>query len=179
MSDSNITWEEARRVSLLKNRTDDYPLGVENVEETGVLEDSLTLFDSPEVKAEVGKEGAGRRFAEHINRKLAESRRKDIYIYVHGYKVIFENPVLVATELWHFLGYEGAFIAYFRKSPWVSSDILMSLMYDLSPEERGLVRGEREFAWRFPADYISRLRSSLAKRLPKFKRNQVPPGAPR
>ncbi|MBW1788896.1 MAG: hypothetical protein JRK53_20155 [Deltaproteobacteria bacterium] len=87
LSDKDLTWEEARRVSLLKNRTDDYPLGVENVEETGVLEDSLTLFDSPEVKAEVGKDGAGRRFAEHINRKLAESRRKDIYIYVHGYKI--------------------------------------------------------------------------------------------
>jgi hypothetical protein len=27
---------------------------------------------------------------------------------------------------------------YFRKSPWASSDILMMLMYGLTPEQRGL-----------------------------------------
>jgi esterase/lipase superfamily enzyme len=43
---------------------------------------------------------------------LRESGSKDVYIYVHGYKVEFENPVLVAAELWHFLGHDGAFIAY-------------------------------------------------------------------
>jgi esterase/lipase superfamily enzyme len=31
---------------------------------------------------------------------------------VHGYRVVFENPLLVSTELWHFLGYEGVFVAY-------------------------------------------------------------------
>jgi esterase/lipase superfamily enzyme len=35
-----------------------------------------------------------------------------VYIYVHGYKVVFENPMLVATELWHFLGYDGVMIGY-------------------------------------------------------------------
>ncbi|NIT60672.1 MAG: alpha/beta hydrolase, partial [Aliifodinibius sp.] len=33
-------------------------------------------------------------------------------IYVHGYKVVFENPMLVATELWHFLGYDGVMVGY-------------------------------------------------------------------
>jgi len=40
------------------------------------------------------------------------SKKKHVYIYVHGYKVVYENPVLVSAELWHFLGYDGAFIAY-------------------------------------------------------------------
>ena len=31
---------------------------------------------------------------------------------MHGYKVVFENPILVATELWHFLGYDGVMIGY-------------------------------------------------------------------
>jgi esterase/lipase superfamily enzyme len=35
-----------------------------------------------------------------------------VYVYVHGYKVVFENPLLVASELWHFLGYEGVMIAF-------------------------------------------------------------------
>ena len=53
-----------------------------------------------------------RRFADSVNAKLAVSKRKHVFVYVHGYKVTFENPVLVATELWHYLGYDGVFIAY-------------------------------------------------------------------
>jgi len=55
---------------------------------------------------------ATEQFAEAINAQLARSNGKDVYIYVHGYKVVFENPLLVSTELWHFLGYNGVFIAY-------------------------------------------------------------------
>ena len=51
-------------------------------------------------------------FAKAVNLKLATSSRKHVFIYLHGYKVTFENPVLVATELWHYLGYDGVFIAY-------------------------------------------------------------------
>ena len=56
--------------------------------------------------------------------------------------------------------------AYFRGSPWVSSDILMSLRYDLPPGERGLVLNEDATIWRFPDDYISRLRSRLEVNTP-------------
>ena len=54
----------------------------------------------------------GERFAAEIRERLARSGKKGVYVYVHGYKVNFENPVLVASELWHFLGYKGAFVAY-------------------------------------------------------------------
>jgi len=107
----DITWEEARRISLLKNRTDKYPIKVTEVEEFGILDRSITVFTPPDL---ISKElyQPAKRFAELVNEKLKQSKRKDIYIYVHGYKVVFENPVLVATELWHFLGYDGVFIAY-------------------------------------------------------------------
>ncbi len=52
------------------------------------------------------------RFADAINAQLAASKKKHVYFFVHGYKVVYENPVLVSAELWHFLGYDGAFIAY-------------------------------------------------------------------
>jgi esterase/lipase superfamily enzyme len=52
--------------------------------------------------------------------------------------------------------------AYFRDSPWVSSDILSTLLYDLSPEQRGLVRTAEQPVWRFPPDYIHRLSTTLA-----------------
>jgi esterase/lipase superfamily enzyme len=106
--DESITWEEARRISLLKNRTDNYPLEVESVEEFGVFENTVAPFDDVNERSPA----AGDRMIEEINERLANSRAKDVYIYVHGYKVNFENPVLVASELWHFLGYNGAFIAY-------------------------------------------------------------------
>lgn len=106
--DESITWDEARRISLLKNRTMDYPLQVAEVEEFGTLAKTIRPFD----EGIEPNEEPGRRFVAEIDRRLERSRSKDVYIYVHGYKVDFENPVLVASELWHFLGYNGAFIAY-------------------------------------------------------------------
>lgn len=335
--DETITWEEARRISLLKNRTEEYPLEVDEVTEYGALSNTIRPFDdrfhpNPE---------PGRLFTEEIDRQLKRSGRRDVFIYVHGYKVVFENPILVAAELWHFLGYQGAFVAfswpstpstfryfsdledaqisgrslrslilhiaatteaerihvlgysagtrvvtkmlgdlgmfgylrdvaevkartklgnvilvgsdvdqevlagylldgglrvpdaltiyqsstdkalgmsrfvfgrdrsgqiidrrglgprareffaahpeirfinvtaaqgsgtgnghgYFRSSPWVSSDVLMTLMYDLAPAQRGLVKDSDGVRWRFPDDYIARLRAALGKANPAF-----------
>jgi len=108
---ANITWEEARRISLAKNRSGKYPIQVSGVDEYGILDRSAASLAIPE---QLGKDphAAARTFADAINAKLTNSKRKDIYVYTHGYKVIFENPVLVANELWHFLGYDGVFIAY-------------------------------------------------------------------
>lgn len=335
--DETMTWEEARRVSLLKNRTEDYPLEVDSVSEFGPLDSTIYAFDDrfhPDP-------APGRWFAAAIDRQIERSGRRAVFIYVHGYKVVFENPILVAAELWHFLGYQGAFIAfswpstpstfryfadledtvvaardlralvlhiaahtraerihivgysagtrvvtqmlaslgmygylleqeevrkriklgnvillgsdvdqeilagslldgglrvpealtiyqsstdkalgmsrfvfgrervgqivegrnigprareffmrhpelrfidvtgvegadtgnghgYFRSSPWVSSDVLMTLMYDLAPGQRGLVRDGSGIHWHFPEDYIARLRSALAKANPAF-----------
>jgi hypothetical protein len=327
--DGATSWEEVRRISLLKDRPTDYPLEVKGVQDFGILPETLRPWDDIAADPE-----AGERFAAAIDAQLATSELNDVFIYVHGYKVNFENPVLVASELWHFLGYQGAFIAYswpatykmsayfadiddamnsarylrqlilfiaqnttvdrihligysagtrlvsrlltdlgmyayamdpaevdervrlgnvilvgsdvdrqvfagylldgalrvpdsltlyasrgdgalsmaqhvfggpragqvdpdavvdertwrffhahpelrlidvtdaaaslennghsyFRTSPWVSSDLLMTLLYDLPPEERGLVRGEGQLVWSFPPDYIERLRNDL------------------
>ncbi len=121
--DDSVTWEEARRVSLLKNRSIEYPLRVADIEEFGPLATTLLpLFPDSELPAE-----PGRRLAEAVNAKLAASRTRDIFIYVHGYKVEFENPLLVASELWHFLGYDGAFIAY----SWPSTPKRLAYVSDL------------------------------------------------
>ena len=106
----NLDWEQAKKVSLLKNRGKDYPLQVTKVDELGILDSSRSqLFISSD--AEKGK-SANKAFASLINKKLSTSHNKDVYVYIHGYKVVFSNPLLVSAELWHFLGYDGAFIAY-------------------------------------------------------------------
>jgi esterase/lipase superfamily enzyme len=51
---------------------------------------------------------------------------------------------------------------YFRQSPWVSGDILMTLRHDLSPARRGLILNEYGPLWRFPPDYMQRMRMALA-----------------
>ena len=50
---------------------------------------------------------------------------------------------------------------YFRKSPWVSSDILVALKYKLPPETRGLIQTDASPVWTFPTDYIKKLRQAL------------------
>jgi esterase/lipase superfamily enzyme len=119
-----MTWEEAREISLLKNRSGKYPMKITEVEEIGILAESYSNFIPPKVP---DIEQPGKDFAAKINEKLATSKRKDIYIYVHGYKVVFENPLLVATELWHFLGYDGVFIAY----SWPSTPKTLAYFSDL------------------------------------------------
>ena len=52
---------------------------------------------------------------------------------------------------------------YFRRSPWASSDILITLAYGLGPAERGLMHLENLPIWTFPADYIERLRTAIIK----------------
>lgn len=110
-TDESITWEQLREISLLKNRTDRFPLNVAEVSELGVLADTYTAF-LPHTLLPGDPAAPRREFARLVNERLASARDKDIFIYVHGYKVNFENPLLVAAEMWHFLGYEGVFVAY-------------------------------------------------------------------
>lgn len=51
--------------------------------------------------------------------------------------------------------------AYFRKSPWVSSDVLMTLMHNRQPNERGLVQSTDIPVRTFPPDYIQLLGAAL------------------
>lgn len=124
--DSDISWDEARKISLLKNRPGTFPVKVSGVEEAGILPSSVSLFTPLDVAATVD-DRAARGFVYEIETRLAGSQVKDIIIYVHGYKVNFENPLLVASEMWHFLGYQGAFVAF----SWPSTPARLAYMKDI------------------------------------------------
>jgi esterase/lipase superfamily enzyme len=51
--------------------------------------------------------------------------------------------------------------SYFRNSPLVSSDLLATLRYDLTPAARGLTQNPATGIWEFPADYLARLKSGI------------------
>jgi len=125
LGDKPLSWEEARRISLQKDRDQAYPLTVTEVRELGLLDRSRSEpFDGPELRSE---KSGDREFAALINAKLAVSRIKDVFVFIHGYRVVFPNPLLVSTELWHYLGYEGAFVAY----AWPSTPSALAYAKDL------------------------------------------------
>jgi len=108
-----FTWEFARRISMLKSRSEEYPVKISSVDEWGIMDSSIPYwFDVSLISEDERPPDATARFADAINAQLAVSKKKHVYFFVHGYKVVFENPLLVSAELWHFLGYDGAFIAY-------------------------------------------------------------------
>lgn len=124
------TWEETREITLLKDRSSKYPLKLETVTELGVLQESVGSLS--ELWLDNQEHDASAEYAAAINRRLANSDVKDIYIYTHGYKVYFDNPILVSAELWHFLGYQGVFIAYSwpsTPSAWAYSSDLETTRY--------------------------------------------------
>jgi esterase/lipase superfamily enzyme len=119
-------WETVRRISLAKNRTGNYPLEVLSVTETGVLPRTYS-FLTRSVPDPAAFNERDEKFAELVNQRLASSSHKEVYVYIHGFRVTFDIPVLVASELWHFLGYRGAFIAY----TWPSTPSVFAYLSDL------------------------------------------------
>ncbi len=108
-----FTWKFARRISMLKSRSEEFPVKISNVDEWGIMDSTIPYwFDKSLISEDERPPDATDRFADAINAQLAVSKKKRVYIYVHGYLVGYEDPVLVSAELWHFLGYDGAFIAY-------------------------------------------------------------------
>jgi esterase/lipase superfamily enzyme len=55
---------------------------------------------------------------------------------------------------------------YFRQSPWVSSDLMALLAYNISAAERGLEKKADLPVWTFPPDFIERLRKAVAEQNP-------------
>ena len=111
--DGITTWDEIKAITNSSDRERDPRLKISDVQRMGFVPDSTSMFDAVENSTlDESAQQAGREFVDAVSRKLAGSTDKDVIIYVHGYKVPFENPLLVATEFWHYLGYEGVMVAY-------------------------------------------------------------------
>jgi len=103
-----VGWEEGKRMTLSADREIDMHLQIKEIEEFGVYDQSAELR-----RWTTGLSGEpAKRFADAIDKRLGDAQVKDVYVYTHGYKTNFEFPVLVSSELWHFIGYEGVFVAY-------------------------------------------------------------------
>ena len=108
----SIDWEVVQNVSLEKVSPRKYPLKVSSISEFCMVNPTISSFSRIEdyKNRELSKDDDT--LIAIINRKLAASDYKDINIYVHGFKNRFESPVLISSELWHFMGYEGLFLPF-------------------------------------------------------------------
>jgi esterase/lipase superfamily enzyme len=119
-----MSWDEIKKETLATDRKHNYDLVVENVEEFGTLDSSVTVL-SKDYKARTP--AARVAFAKELRKQLAKTEEQEIVVYVHGFKVAFEDPLMIAMGLWHFTGYRGVFVAY----SWPSTPSLWAYAKDL------------------------------------------------
>lgn len=98
-------------VSPLNNKN---KISISTINEYGYISTALPYgqLSSPSDENLANIAIADKSFSEQINKKLSTSSQKDIFIYVHGYKTVFENPLLVSSEFWQYMNNDGVFIAY-------------------------------------------------------------------
>ena len=115
-----LTWDEVVAASRTAKRSKKLELTLTSTRELGrfaktppslVITDAQMASHTPpgpdpaEVEAE-------RQFKEELVRRLAQTPKKEVFIYVHGFNNTFEDAALVTAELWHFLGREGVPLCY-------------------------------------------------------------------
>jgi len=108
--DGNPSWEEFTALSLESNRKDELKVHMGAITETNRLPptphpasyvDGKIVF-SAERTTEAREIEA--RMNARIAQTLAESPRKEVVIYIHGYNNGFIDAALDLAEIWHFLG---------------------------------------------------------------------------
>ncbi len=121
---------EIRAVTLGGEEGPARTISVASVEEIGVLPAGLTDFHviSPEDPAVAA---AGEAFARRVDAHFALSGRDEVFIFVHGYNVNFEYPLLVSKEWQHYLGDQGAFIAF----SWPATPARLAYFKDIETAE--------------------------------------------
>ncbi len=108
---SRVTWEELVEASMVKGRKKSYPLVQGDAREFGAL--TATVSDKAAAKDPDLLNRSGQvAFADAINRKLANSIRRNINIYVHGANVAFYDSVVVGAEFYHFQGRDSVMIVF-------------------------------------------------------------------
>jgi esterase/lipase superfamily enzyme len=47
-----------------------------------------------------------------LSARLAQTKDKEVYLFIHGYDNTFDDSVMTIAEMWHFLGRRGVPVAY-------------------------------------------------------------------
>lgn len=113
-----INWDELVRISSTRQRDQDIPLTLSNIEEITHFPATPLPFDMVDgeyiVREDIAKAYAAstKAMQEEVRNKLKESKDKDIVFFVHGFNTSFENSALNLADIWHFTGRHGVPVFY-------------------------------------------------------------------
>lgn len=114
----DITWEELLNASLTHERAKPVKLALGELSELvrtpntplpyAYMDGKIT--EDPAMVAIMEK--ANLSVTEVLQQRLTETSRKELFIYIHGYRNSFADAAFAMAELWHFLGRTGVPIIY-------------------------------------------------------------------
>lgn len=71
--------------------------------------------------------------------------------------------VVDVSRGWEGRGFDISGHRYWLDHPWASSDMILAVRSDLSPEDRALKATDMSVLWGIPPDYPDRLRTNLTR----------------
>lgn len=131
---SDLTWEELVDESRRSKRRINPAIRIIGFEEFGPLWSTAwppgARFDRTWQAPDVDRTPANR-FVEMIERKFAESRERQITIFVHGFNTRFAANLEIAAEFWHYMVRDDVFISF----NWPSRGSVFSYQIDKANAE--------------------------------------------
>ena len=114
----DITWEELLEASRIQKRLKPVIMTLGEVVELVRSPDvpipytivNGNLKEEPTLKAEFDQ--AAQAFRKLLVQQLSLTPRKEVFIYIHGFRNYFSDAAFALAELWHFLGRIGVPIIY-------------------------------------------------------------------
>jgi len=113
-----LSWDELVRLSRTRKRNPEVPIFLGWVNELVRfpptpyrvrLDDGIAVVD-PGVAARV--EEAEAEVHRRLRERLERCRRKEVFLYIHGFNNTFEDAAVLAAGYWHFLGRIGVPVIY-------------------------------------------------------------------
>jgi esterase/lipase superfamily enzyme len=71
--------------------------------------------------------------------------------------------IVDVSREWEGRGFDITGHRYWFDHPWASTDVVLSVRSDFTPEQRGLAASENGLVWSIPPDYPERLRATLSQ----------------
>jgi esterase/lipase superfamily enzyme len=112
------SWKELTQDSTTAKRSHEYTLKLAGVRVDGqiqpLIEQAVLSGEGTAITqtAALQDQKAVERLHELLRRRLAPTKHKDVYIFVHGFNNTFDDSVFRAAEIWHFMGRVGVPVAY-------------------------------------------------------------------
>ena len=114
----DLSWQELVELSQTASRKTSPPVQVVSRTELdrfpptphGFLVVDGRVKEDPVVQAEFDKVVAG--FREEINRRMIETGKNEVHIFIHGFHNTFDYAAVSLAEYWHFIGRRGVPVLY-------------------------------------------------------------------